>query len=960
MQMQTEVRVADQRTSLAMSTVAFTVCFAVWTIFSIIGIRIRQDLGLTDTQFGLLVGTPILTGSLIRVALGIWTDMYGGRVVFALTMLAAAVATFLLTYATTYPMFLLAALGVGIAGGSFAVGVAYVSRWYPANKQGTALGIFGAGNVGSAVTKFLAPFIMVAYGWQMVAQIWAGALVVMAVIFFLTTKDDPVLVERRRTGVRPKNAWLELEPLKNIQVWRFSLYYFFVFGAFVALALWLPQYLVKVYGLDIKSAGMIAAFFSVPASLFRAYGGHLSDTYGARRVMYWTLLVSVIATFVLSYPPTNYVVTGINGPFAFHMEMGVVGFTIAVFILGFFMALGKAAVYKHIPVYYPHSVGSVGGLVGMIGGLGGFILPLVFGVLNDLTGLWTSCFMLLFVIAFIALVWMHLSIRQMEKEAVGAELAKLPELPEMQGMTEPADAPAPAAAKVPGKGRVPARAPAQAKGVAVAASVVAEPATPVAAPSIPVNGAVLHDWRPEDKGFWEKTGRKIANRNLWLSIPSLLLSFAIWQMWSVVVAKLPLVGFKFTTDQLFWLAALPLLSGATLRVFYSFMVPIFGGRLWSTMSTWSLIIPAVGIGYAVQNPDTPYVILLLLALVCGVGGGNFASSMANISFFFPKAEKGNALALNAGLGNLGVSVVQFVVPFIITLGLFGKLGGEPAMVATAAGPAPLWLQNAGFIFAPFIVLSALGCWFGMNDIASAKSSFREQSVIFQRKHNWLMCWLYTGTFGSFIGYAAGFPLLSSILFPDVNALKFAFLGPLVSALARSGTGWLADRYGGGRVTIYVFLLMMAGVLGVLWSIGMRSEPWAFWAFFGCFLVLFFATGVGNASTFQMIPAIMSKEMGRLMPQASAEERRLQAEKESAAITGFTSAIAAFGAFFIPKGYGTSIALTGGPEAALWVFLAFYVSCLLLTWAVYTRKGGLLHDIERGISPRNTPRAASAR
>ncbi|MFG1281686.1 nitrate/nitrite transporter [Xanthobacter autotrophicus] len=913
-----DVSAADQRTSLAMSTIAFTVCFAVWTIFSIIGIRIRQDLGLSDTQFGLLVGTPILTGSLIRVALGIWTDLYGGRVVFSLTMLAAALATFLLTYATTYPQFLLAALGVGIAGGSFAVGVAYVSRWYPPQKQGTALGIFGAGNVGAAVTKFLAPFVLVAYGWQMVAQVWAAALVVMAIVFFLTTKDDPVLVERRRLGVRPKSAWLELEPLKNIQVWRFALYYFFVFGAFVALALWLPQYLVKVYGLDIKSAGMIAAAFSVPASIFRAYGGHLSDVYGARRVMYWTFLVSVVATFILSYPPTAYVVQGIHGPIAFHMEMGVVGFTVTVFVLGFFMALGKAAVYKHIPVYYPSSVGAVGGLVGMIGGLGGFILPLMFGVLNDLTGLWTSCFMLLFVLAAGSLAWMHLAIRQMEKEATGETLEHLPQLPEMQGMQ-------PAA--------------------------VATPA--------PVKGAILTDWRPEDPTFWQKTGRAIARRNLWLSIPALLLSFAIWQVWSVVVAKLPLVGFRFTTDELFWLAALPGLTGATLRIFYSFMVPIFGGRLWTTLTTWSLIIPAVGIGYAVQNPDTPYIVLLILALLCGFGGGNFASSMANISFFFPKAEKGNALALNAGLGNLGVSVVQFVVPLVITMGVFGSLGGDPATVKTAGGTAPMWLQNAGFIFVPFIILSAFGAWFGMNDIADARASFREQAVIFQRKHNWIMCWLYTGTFGSFIGYSAGFPLLSKILFPEVNALAYAFLGPLVGALSRSGTGWLADKYGGGRVTIYVFLLMMAGVSGVLWSIGMRSEPWAFWAFFGCFLVLFFATGVGNASTFQMIPTIMRKEMDRLMPGADAETRRRQAEKEAAAITGFTSAIAAFGAFFIPKGYGSSIALTGGPEAALWAFLGFYVSCLLITWAVYTRKGGLLHDIERGITPRPTHRPATA-
>ncbi|TIS70519.1 MAG: NarK family nitrate/nitrite MFS transporter, partial [Mesorhizobium sp.] len=624
--------------------------------------------------------------------------------------------------------------------------------------------------------------------------------------------------------------------------------------------------------------------------------------FGARRVLYWTFLVSVAATFVLSYPPTDYVVHGINGTTSFHIEMGLFGFIITIFVLGFFMALGKAAVYKHIPVYYPDHVGSVGGLVGMIGGLGGFVLPILFGLLLDLTGLWTSCFMALFALVSGALLWMHMAIRQMERGTVGEALAKLPPFPEMQDMPTPV---------------VKAR-----------------------------TGGAIADWRPEDRTFWAETGLRIAKRNLWLSIPALLLSFAIWQVWSVVVAKLPLVGFTFTTDQLFWLAALPGLSGATLRIFYSFMVPIFGGRLWTTLTTWSLIIPAVGIGYAVQNPDTPYVVLLILALLCGFGGGNFASSMANISFFFPKAEKGNALALNAGLGNLGVSVVQFVVPLAITTGIFGWLGGDPVMVKGATGDAPLWLQNAGFVFVPFIALSAFAAWFGMNDIASAKASFSEQAVIFQRRHNWIMCWLYTGTFGSFIGYSAGFPLLTKMLFPDVNALQFAFLGPLVGALSRSGTGWLADKYGGARVTFWAFVLMIVGVAGVLWFIGIKDQPGAFAGFFVAFLLLFFATGVGNASTFQMIPVIMAKEIERLMPAADAEARRKQAEKEAAAITGFTSAIAAFGAFFIPKGYGTSIALTGAPNAALWGFLFFYVSCLAITWGVYTRKGGLLHDIER--------------
>jgi len=895
-----DVSTATQNKVLGMSTLAFTVCFAVWTIFSIIGVQIKEDLGLSDTQFGLLVGTPILTGSLSRIFLGVWTDQYGGRIVYVLTMFAAAAATFALSYAETYEMMLFAALGVGLAGGSFAVGIAYVSKWYPQEKQGTALGIFGVGNVGAAVTKFTAPFVMVAFGWTMVAQVWAIALVVIAIVFWLVTEDDPALKARRLSGEKPKSALLQLEPLKNLQVWRFAIYYFFVFGAFVALALWLPRYLVGVYELDIKSAGMIAVMYSVPASIFRAYGGFLSDKYGARTIMYWTFGMSMLMTFMLSYPNTDYVIHGIKGDITFSTSMSLIPFVVAIFVLGFFMSLGKAAVYKHIPVYYAGHVGAVGGLVGMIGGLGGFILPICFGALLDITGVWTSSFMLLFGIVTVSMLWMHFSIRRMEREALPAELKSLPELPEMQSIHGPAQQGA-------------------------------------------LASAVLEDWRPDDEEFWETKGRKIARRNLWVSIPALLLAFSVWMVWSVVVAKLPAIGFTYTTDQLFWLAALPGLSGATLRIFYSFMVPIFGGRLWTTLTTASLLIPAFGIGYAVQDPSTPYLIFLVLALLCGLGGGNFASSMSNISFFFPKKEKGNALALNAGLGNLGVSVMQFLVPLVITVGVFGTLiGGEPAVTADGT---ELWVQNAGFIWVPFLIVATLAAWFGMNDIASAKASFSEQSVIFSRRHNWIMCWLYTGTFGSFIGYSAGFPLLAKTQFPEVNSLPFIFLGPLVGALSRAATGWVSDKYGGGRVTFWTFLSMIAAVFGVLFFIGIKEQPGAFWGFFAMFIVLFFATGVGNASTFQMIPVIMRKEIGRLLPQLDEAQQVRQSEKESAAIIGFTSAVAAYGAFFIPKSYGTSIALTGGPELALWSFLVFYATCAALTWFCYTRRSGLLYDIE---------------
>ena len=279
------------------------------------------------------------------------------------------------------------------------------------------------------------------------------------------------------------------------------------------------------------------------------------------------------------------------------------------------------------------------------------------------------------------------------------------------------------------------------------------------------SGHLLTDWQPKDTGFWQQGGARIARRNLWISIPALLLAFSVWMVWSVVVAKLPAIGFDFTTGQLFWLAALPGLSGATLRIFYSFMIPIFGGRLWTTLSTASLLLPAVGIGFAVQNPDTSYAWFLVLALMCGFGGGNFASSMANISYFYPKAEKGNALALNAGLGNLGVSVMQFVVPVVITMGVFGAVGGAPQELSDGGR---IWLQNAGFVWVPFLVIATIAAWFGMDDIADAKASLSDQLQILKRRQNWIMCILYTGTFGSFIGYAAGFPLLMKTQFPDVN------------------------------------------------------------------------------------------------------------------------------------------------------------------------------------------------
>lgn len=424
----------DQIRALGLSTFAFTVCFAVWTIFSIIGVRIKQELGLSDTQFGLLVATPVLTGSISRIFLGVWTEQFGGRIVFPLQMLVTAVCVWLLTSVRTYEVFLLAALGLGLAGGSFIVGVAYTSRWFDKQHQGAALGIFGAGNVGAAVTNFAAPFLVVAVGWEGTARVYAIALALTAVLFYVFAKTDPVQARRARTGEGPVSAGSQLEPLRSLQVWRFATYYFFVFGAFVALASFLPRYYVGAYGLELTTAGVLAGLYSLPGSVFRALGGWMSDKWGARAVMYLTFIASLVILFLMSYPETNYTVSGIHGPITFRLGMSLELFVFLTVLLGFVMSLGKAAVYKHIPVYYPHHVGSVGGLVGMVGGLGGFFLPIAFGMLLDATGVWTAPYMLLFAIVAVSTIWMHVAIRRMERErhpALAAEthLSDVPDAP---------------------------------------------------------------------------------------------------------------------------------------------------------------------------------------------------------------------------------------------------------------------------------------------------------------------------------------------------------------------------------------------------------------------------------------------------------------------------------------------------------------------------------------------------
>jgi NNP family nitrate/nitrite transporter-like MFS transporter len=372
------------------------------------------------------------------------------------------------------------------------------------------------------------------------------------------------------------------------------------------------------------------------------------------------------------------------------------------------------------------------------------------------------------------------------------------------------------------------------------------------------------------------------------------------------------------------------------------MVPVFGGRRWTAISTASLLIPAIGIGIAVQDPTTSYPTMLILALLCGLGGGNFSSSMANISFFFPKERKGSALGVNAGLGNLGVSSVQFLAPLVVTMPIWLVFGGDPQVIVDQHGQQrEIWTQNAAFIWVPFIAIAAIAAWIAMNDIADAKASFTEQAIIFKRKHNWIMCWLYLGTFGSFIGYAAGFPLLIKSQFPQVNALQYAWLGPLVGAVVRPFGGWLADKWGGARVTFWNFVVMALAVVGVLYYLPSGGSGGSFAGFLTMFLILFLTTGIGNGSTFRMIPVIFATERTREAAGKGkhAEEQALkEGNKEAAAVLGFAGAIGAYGGFFIPKSYGTSITLTGGPEGALYVFIVFYLTCIATTWWFYVRKG----------------------
>ncbi len=393
-----------QITVVTMSTVAFIVCFAIWMMFAVIGIPIKENLNLNETEFGLLISMPVLTGSLIRLPLGMWTDRFGGRIVFFVLMLTTVLPIYLIAYASSYWQFLLIGLFVGLAGGSFSVGVAYVARWFPKSQQGLAMGVFGAGNSGAAVNKFIAPLILISLGWAAVPKIYALAMLVIAILFWLFTFSDP---NHKISGQVTLTE--QLAVLKDPRVWRYCQYYSIVFGGYVALALWMTKYYVSEYGFDIKSAALLAAAFSLPGGVLRAGGGYLSDKFGAHTVTWWVLWIALVALFFLSYPQSEFSIHTIAGKRTFHLGLTPMLFTILMFVVGIVFAFGKASVFKYISDNYPHNIGVVSGIVGLIGGLGGFILPILFGALVDLSGIRSSAFMLLFGIVWVSLMWMYFS-----------------------------------------------------------------------------------------------------------------------------------------------------------------------------------------------------------------------------------------------------------------------------------------------------------------------------------------------------------------------------------------------------------------------------------------------------------------------------------------------------------------------------------------------------------------------
>ncbi|MBU9719869.1 MULTISPECIES: MFS transporter [Bacillaceae] len=424
--------------------------------------------------------------------------------------------------------------------------------------------------------------------------------------------------------------------------------------------------------------------------------------------------------------------------------------------------------------------------------------------------------------------------------------------------------------------------------------------------------AKIKEWQPEDEQFWNRTGKKVANKNLKLSVFALILAFIIWQLWSVTAVKLNDVGFEFTNSQLFTLAALPGLTGATFRLLYTFLPGILGGKKTTLLTTGVLLIPAIGIGIAVQNPDTSFITMAILAALCGLGGGNLASSTASLNPFYPKRAKGTANGINVGIGNLGVSAVQFLTPIVISLGFIGALTGGGQVLPDGT---EIYIQNAAFIWVIPIIISFILTLFFMDELPNTKQSVKSQLAVLKLKHTWVMAWLYIMCFGSFIGFAAAFPLLINSEFAELNGVQFAFLGPLIGASIRPIGGWLADKVdSGSKVTFWTIVSMILATLGIIFFLSVGN----FVGFLIMFIILFAGTGIANGATFRMVPFIFDA-------------------KQSAPVLGLIAAFAAYGAFFIPKIFGWSIDTTGSAIFALYAFVLYYVVSLFVCWFWYSRK-----------------------
>jgi NNP family nitrate/nitrite transporter-like MFS transporter len=432
-------------------------------------------------------------------------------------------------------------------------------------------------------------------------------------------------------------------------------------------------------------------------------------------------------------------------------------------------------------------------------------------------------------------------------------------------------------------------------------------------------GRWIDHWNPEDETQWETVGRPIARRNLNWSIFAEFLGFVVWQLWSIVAVTLPEAGFDLGTGEVFWLISIPSLVGATLRIPYSFLVPRFGGRNWTIISAGLLLLPTIALAVCVSNPETPFGVLLAAAALAGFGGGNFASSMSNITYFYPQKEKGWALGLNAAGGNLGASVAQFVVPIVITIG----------------AAATMNLPVAGWIWIPFILLAMFGAARYMDNLSNAKADFAGSAAALKEPHLWIMSLLYIGTFGSFIGFASVFPKLIADQFPEFSAIavggasvSLAFLGALVGSLARPYGGRLSDRFGGARITMAAFAAMGTITLAVVLTLQVAS----FWLFLGLFLLLFASAGIGNGSTYRMVPVVFAVRGGGTGD--------VSTKRKAAAALGLISAIGAYGGFLIPQALNLSFQASGGYAGAFLGFVAVYAFLLVLTYVVYVRSARL--------------------